>query len=113
MADIQALCERVLIIDHGKLFYDGALEALDHLVDQHKLVRARFTQRVPKKRLESFGRILEQTDLSVIMEVPKNDVLPVTKALLSDFPVTDFAVEDIPLEEIIRTIFLQQRAKQD
>jgi ABC-2 type transport system ATP-binding protein len=109
MADVQALCDRVILIDHGKLFYDGALEELNHVVEKHKLIRVRFSQRIPKKRLESLGTINSFTDTGVVLEVPQEGVLGTTKQLLSDFPVTDFSVEAMPLEEVIRTIFLQQR----
>ena len=111
MADVQALCDRVILIDHGKLFYDGALEELNHAVEKHKLIRVRFNQRIPKKRLESFGTINAFTDTGVVLEVPQEEVLGTTKQLLSDFPVTDFSVEAMPLEEVIRTIFLQQRQR--
>lgn len=111
MADVQALCDRVILIDHGKLFYDGALEALNHLVERSKFLRIRFTESIPKKRLEGLGGIQQATDTDIVLEVPETEVLAVTKQLLSHFPVADLSIEARPLEEVIRTIFLQQRER--
>ncbi len=107
MADIQALCERVIIIDHGTIFFDGRLnEIVDRFADT-KLVRIQCAgaNRCPAEQLGRFGKIVEQTDGSLQLEVKRERVIAVCKALLDELPVTDIDIQEIPIEEIIRRVF--------
>jgi ABC-2 type transport system ATP-binding protein len=108
MADVQALCDRVILIDHGELFYDGPLTDLAKLVEQYKLIRIRLHNALPKKRFEHLGTIQSYNDTQLVLEVPEKEVLGTTKELLSHFPIADLSIEARPLEEVIRLIFLRQ-----
>jgi ABC-2 type transport system ATP-binding protein len=107
MVDIQALCKRVIIIDHGKIFFDGQLsEVLDRFAD-HKLVTIQTDGGkvfVPDV-LAKFGEVIEQNSGSIKFKVKRDRVIPVCKALLDELPVSDIDIQEVPIEDVIRQIF--------
>lgn len=107
MADIEALCRRVIIIDKGALFFDGQLsDVLDGFAD-FKLITIQFTpgQGGTREALEKFGEVLELTDATVKLKVKRGRVIAVCKALLDELPVKDIDIEEVPIEEVVRQIF--------
>jgi len=110
MADIQELCRRVIIIDHGTIFFDGLLsDVLDRFAD-FKLVTihcAEAEQSLPLS-LEKFGEIAEQSPGSIKLKVKRDRVIPVCKALLDELPVSDIDIQEVPIEDVIRQIFARK-----
>ncbi len=107
MADIQELCDRVIIIDHGKIFFDGRLdEILDRFADS-KLITIQCGNGAGGKPqdLAKYGEVVEQTATSVKLKVQRARVIAVCKALLDELPVTDIDIEEVPIEDVIRQIF--------
>ncbi|MBI5775458.1 MAG: ATP-binding cassette domain-containing protein [Verrucomicrobia bacterium] len=107
MADIQELCQRVVIIDHGAIFFDGRLsEIIDRFAD-FKLVTIQCdgADRTPAASLARYGEVVEQTSASLKLKVKRERVIPVCKALLDELPVSDIDIEEVPIEEIIRQLF--------
>lgn len=107
MADIQELCERVIIIDAGRVFFDGRLETvLDRFADS-KVVTLNLDPARPclETDLSRFGQVIERSAVALKLEVKRDRVIPVVKALLDELPVTDFSVEEVPIEEVIRRVF--------
>jgi ABC-2 type transport system ATP-binding protein len=107
MADIQALCERVIIIDHGKIFFDGKLnEIVDRFAD-FKLVTIQCEQAgtLSQDKLSLYGEVHEKTDSAIIFKVKRDRVIAVCKALLDDLTVTDIDIQEVPIEDVIRQIF--------
>jgi ABC-2 type transport system ATP-binding protein len=107
MADIQELCSRVIIIDKGKIFFDGLLsEVVDRFADS-KLVTIQCEAADGKAPadLAKYGEIVEQTPESVKLKVKRDRVIPVCKALLDELPVKDIDIQEVPIEEVIRRIF--------
>jgi ABC-2 type transport system ATP-binding protein len=107
MADIQELCERVIIIDHGKLFFDGRLgEILDRFAD-FKLVTIQCanTENFPGENLTRYGEVVEKTPGAVKFKVKRDRVIPTCKALLDDLAVSDIDIQEVPIEDVIRQIF--------
>ena len=107
MADIQELCERVIIIDHGKIFFDGKLsEIVDRFAD-FKLVtiQCEKANELSAEKLKSYGDVTQQTAAAVTLKVKRDRVIAVCKSLLDDLPVTDIDIQEIPIEDVIRTIF--------
>ena len=108
MADIQALCERVIIIDHGKIFFDGRLgEIVDRFAD-FKLItiqceNAERTFR--RENLARYGEVTEKTAGTITLKVKRDRVIAVCKALLDELPVTDIDIQEVPIEDVIRQIF--------
>jgi ABC-2 type transport system ATP-binding protein len=107
MADIEALCRRVIIIDRGNLFFDGELSAvLDRFAD-FKLITIQCDagKSCPREGLEKFGEIVEHTTATVKFKVKRDRVIPVCKALLDQLPVSDIDIQEVPIEDIVRQIF--------
>ncbi len=107
MADIQELCERVIIIDHGKIFFDGKLsEIVDRFAD-FKLVTIQLekTGDYPATSLERYGEVVEKTPGTIQFKVKRDRVIPTCKALLDDLPVSDIDIQEVPIEDVIRQIF--------
>ena len=112
MADIQELCKRVLIIDHGKLFYDGELQGiLDQFADE-KRINVLFedpSMPLPEK-CKSIGSIESFADGKLQIRVNRKAVVQASKDLLDMLPVADLNIEEVPIEEIIRKIYAESNS---
>jgi ABC-2 type transport system ATP-binding protein len=106
MGDIEELCQRVVIIDHGRLFFDGPLASIVDRFSAHKLLRLNFS-RETTGRFEELGEVIEQNPLAVRIRVPRVRVADVCRDALATWPVVDLSVEDISVEEVIRALFAQ------
>lgn len=107
MNDIQELCERVVIIDHGKIFFDGRLsEVVDRFADA-KLVTIQCAAGTDfsAAQLSQFGEVMDQNAGRIQLRVKRDRVIPVCKALLDQMPVSDIDIQEVPIEEVIRKIF--------
>ncbi len=110
MADIQELCERVIIIDHGTIFFDGLLsDVVDRFAD-FKLIRIHCegAARFSTERLAPYGEIVEQLPGTIQLKVKRDRVIPVCKALLDELPVSDIDIEEVPIEDIVRRVFARK-----
>src|SRR5438046_118572 len=105
MADIQELCRRVIIIDRGSIFFDGALsEVLDRFAD-FKVVTVQCSRGYTSADLTKYGEVLEQNAATVKLKVKRDRVIAACKALLDELPVTDIDIQEVPIEDVIRQIF--------
>ncbi len=107
MADIQELCQRVIIIDHGTIFFDGRLSrVLDRFAD-FKLITIQCDggSQCPAESLKKYGEVVEHSEAAIKLKVKRDRVIPVCKALLDELPVSDIDIEEVPIEDIIRQIF--------
>jgi viologen exporter family transport system ATP-binding protein len=107
MTDIQELCRRVIIIDHGTIFFDGRLsDVLDRFAD-FKLVtlQCEDPRQGAPEALRKYGEVVELTAATVKLKVKRDRVIPVCKALLDELPIKDIDIQEVPIEDIIRQIF--------
>jgi ABC-2 type transport system ATP-binding protein len=107
MTDIQELCQRVIIIDRGKIFFDGRLtEVLDRFAD-FKLVtiHCESADACATESLARYGEVVEKAPGSIRLKVKRDRVIPACKALLDELPVKDIDIEEVPIEDVIRQIF--------
>lgn len=105
MEDVEALCKRIIIIDHGVILYDGALEALMNKYVDHKVLTMTFTEAVKKNDLEKYGEVQEYAPLRVVLHTAKDEVKKSAAAILTKLPVDDILIGEVPVEEVIRRIF--------
>jgi len=108
MQDIEELCRRVIIIDHGRIMFDGPLNTIVDRFSTHKIVHFTFED-AAERDFTAFGEITEQTHHSVLLKVPRAGVAETCRAVLAHYRVTDINVQEIPIEEVIRLIFQQGR----
>lgn len=105
MADVKELCKRIIIINEGKIIYDGLLEKIVNKFAPYKVVKVDFENQVSKDKLEAFGRVEEYFGNRAQIQIKKNEVAEKSSKLLSDFKIADLTIEDPPIEGIIREIF--------
>src|SRR5215471_13261294 len=107
MGDIQELCDRVIIIDHGTIFFDGKLsEIVDRFADFKLItIQCENAGSHPAENLARYGEVTEQAAGRIQLKVKRERVIPVCKALLDEMPVSDIDIQEVPIEEVIRRIF--------
>jgi ABC-2 type transport system ATP-binding protein len=110
MEDVAALCPRVMVIDKGRLIYDGTLSELVRRVRPDKRVILRLSKPVQRADLESLGTVVEHLDAEAVVQVSQEALQGAVARALSSLPLTDLTVEDPPLEEVMRDLFAQGRA---
>lgn len=104
MKDVEALCERAVVISKGKLLHDGSLDEILDRFSQHKIIELQFAGEIPGE-LGQFGRVIETKAPNVKLEVGRNDVTETLTRVLSQFSVEDVSVSERPLEEVIAELF--------
>jgi len=110
MDDVVALCPRIIVIDKGKLIHDGDLRALIKRMDPDK--RVSFTASEPAD-LDKLGTVLTKDANRITLRVPERELANVVAHLLGTLKATDLAIEDPPLEEILRQMFSTGSAEAD
>src|ERR1700738_1713019 len=96
MQDIEKLCRREIIIDHGKVFFDGEFADIIERFARHKFLR--FTFNGPLTRSPRLGDVREQTPSPLTLKVERTQVAEVCRELLSSGNFQGFSAEDEPLE---------------
>jgi ABC-2 type transport system ATP-binding protein len=104
MQDIEELCERVIVIDHGRIFFDGPLDAIIDRFSSAKIISLTF-QEGTQCDFTRFGEVVEQKPMSVQLKVPRGQVTEIARQLLDSCRVTDINVQELPVEEVIRQLF--------
>jgi ABC-2 type transport system ATP-binding protein len=109
MEDVEELCKRVIIINHGQIIYDGELSNLISRFAKKKVLNITFIKEIDKKDIEKFGEIKKFERKRVILEVSKERCTGIASQILNKFPVDDILIDEISVEEIIRKIFIGNR----
>jgi ABC-2 type transport system ATP-binding protein len=105
MADVTALCKRIIVIDHGRILFDGPLLSLSTRMAPFKVISIDLQEEVNGYAFEQMGQVLSQDGRKVKLRVDREDTAAVTSRLLADLAVLDLTVEDPPIEDIIRQVF--------
>ena len=108
MQDIEELCKRVILIDHGKIFFDGSLEEVASRFTFTKIIEADFSAPLPEGFVPP-GTVLVRTPLHLKIEIPRAEVPVACTALLQGGMVVDLSVSEVPIEEVIRKVFGKQQ----
>ena len=108
MADIEALCDRTVIINQGQLVYDGRLSDINQFLGRRKLLSVKSDGTVEAQVWEAFGLVREAGAEGVVLEVPQEKVREVLASILSSMQVEDFTVTEIPIEESIARFYQKE-----
>jgi ABC-2 type transport system ATP-binding protein len=111
MEDVAALCERILVIDGGRLRFDGSLEALVRRTRPLRRVSVRADARPSAAELEALGQVIATEAPRLTLDVAPERVPEAVARLLALPGSHDLEVTDAPLEEVMRDLFQQQRAQ--
>jgi ABC-2 type transport system ATP-binding protein len=103
MADVQALCRRVVVIHHGHILYDGELARLGSRFDATKTIGV--TLKEGTVDLSAYGEVLSSEDGRVTLRVSRTEAPEVAGRILRDLPVADLTIEDPPIEDVIERVF--------
>ncbi len=107
MKDVAALCKRVVVINHGRIIYDGSLDGIIDQFSSHKVLTLQFGDGRMPSDLSRYGDVLERKEPEVKLRVERNVITHVLSAVLADHAIEDVSVEDPPLEEVIAQVFSQ------
>jgi ABC-2 type transport system ATP-binding protein len=117
MADVVALCKRVIVINEGHLIYDGDLRALSERIAPYKLVRVDFAETpnghnpsTPQNTLSgwdlsAYGEVKRVAGQNVELLVPRDQTSSITARLLAELPIADLTIEEPAIEEVIGRVF--------
>jgi ABC-2 type transport system ATP-binding protein len=108
MADVTALCRRIIVIDHGRLLFDGALDELSARLAPFKVIKIDLIHELDGYDFSRLGSVLSKQDRKVVLRVPKVEAPAVAEQLLTDLPVQDLTIEDPPIEDVISRAFGDQ-----
>lgn len=108
MADIEALCDRAVIINQGQLVYDGKLGDINRLLGKRKLLSVKTSATVDISVWKAFGTVREVSAAGAVLEVPQEKVKEVLASILSELQVEDFTVTEIPMEESIARFYQKE-----
>jgi ABC-2 type transport system ATP-binding protein len=113
MEDVVQLCPRVIVIDRGRLIYDGDLRALSHKVRPDKRIVVRFADAnggAPARAdLARFGEVVALEPGQATIQVAAEEVSASVARMLGALPIADLTVEDPPLEEVLSELFRSSR----
>jgi ABC-2 type transport system ATP-binding protein len=109
MADVTALCKRIIVIHHGKILYDGQLSALSDRIAPYKRITLDMESAEAARTAEAYGEVIERNDAKITLRIRRDQTSDVVARLLSDLPVQDMTVEDPPIEDVIEQVFQQAK----
>ncbi len=105
MGDVKELCERVIIIDKGKVGFDGKLDDVINKYADHKTLEVVLSKQVAEKELKAIGKVEKFDFPKALIKVPRKKASLRASELLAGFPVEDLNISEVPIEDIIREIF--------
>ncbi|MDF9826528.1 ABC-2 type transport system ATP-binding protein [Ereboglobus sp. PH5-10] len=110
MADIQELCDRVIVIHRGTKIYDGALDRLEAGSGARGKIIKFLPQpgAFPENWTSRHGQAVRDKDGHITLSVPAADIVAVSQEILSAGSVADITIEDVPLEDVIAELFSSQ-----
>ena len=109
MADVEALCKRVIVIHHGRLLYDGGLAGLVEQFSAYKTIGVTLDTH---SDLSGYGEVMSESEGRITLRVPKAETSRTTARLLADLPVEDLTIEDPPIEDVIERVFALEAPKE-
>jgi ABC-2 type transport system ATP-binding protein len=107
MADVEALCKRVIVIHHGRILFDGALASLANEFAAYKTIDVLLEN--GNAELDGYGEVISRDGDRAILRVPKSETSRVAARLLSEHEVLDLTIEEPPIEDVIEMVFAQSR----
>jgi len=105
MDDVKELCQRVIIIDKGKLIFDGQLSEITEKYADHKIISVIFSKDVDPKKLEQIGEVRSYSFPKAVFAVKREVVSVAAAELLQHYPIADLNIEEVPIEDVIREVF--------
>ncbi|MEX1112756.1 MAG: ATP-binding cassette domain-containing protein [Candidatus Andersenbacteria bacterium] len=106
--DVRELAQRLIIIDHGTIYFDGLTEDLIANHVDHKRITLTFSAEVKEKALTSYGRVTSYSPLKASIQVPREQTTTWAAKMLTELPVEDISIEEPSLENVVRELFTKK-----
>jgi ABC-2 type transport system ATP-binding protein len=106
MADVEALCPRVILIHHGELLFDGALRELTRRFATERLITVQFDGE--RLDLSAYGKVVTDGDEQVTLQVRRAEASAVAQRLFAEPGVRDLTIADPPIEQVIEQAFAME-----
>lgn len=107
MQDVQELCDRVVVIHHGDLIFEGSLDQLSRKFSDVRRIRLTFSEPVVLEDIQKYGKVIDSSEDMAVIEVARSDTASATSAMLQFLPVSDVGIQEVEIEEVIRELFEQ------
>ncbi len=105
MGDVKELCQRVVIIDKGKIVFDGKLEEIIKKFADNKSISVTLSKETDPKQFEAMAEVKEYSYPRLVYSVKRKEVSKVSSRILDKLPVADLNIEEPAIEDIIRELF--------
>jgi ABC-2 type transport system ATP-binding protein len=105
MADVQALCRRVIVVHPGQILFDGELAALAARFGADKTIAVTLKEGAESIDFRPYGEVVGTVDGKVSLKVGRGRAPEAAGRLLADLPVADLTIEDPPIEDVIESVF--------
>ena len=106
MQDVQALCDRLVLILGGKKAFDGPIEEFENVLGHEKSVSFNFTEAIDQDHelWQSLSPKWSEDGRQVDIRIPESDLRELSAKILQTFPVDDFATEKLPIERVMKEL---------
>ena len=111
MEDVKQLCSRVIIIDQGRILFDGQLQQVIDKYARNKILKLTFSRDFDQRQLAQLVTVTDYNFPQATVTVPRLKAAPSASQILKDFPVADLTIEEPPIEAIIREFFAKNGTK--
>jgi ABC-2 type transport system ATP-binding protein len=108
MSDIEQVCDRVIVINFGKVVFDGSIGDLHRKGGIGKQIRVIFNGPWKNDHVQKIGRIINISEQEILFEVDPIGVASAVSSLFANFSIKDIVINDPPLEKIIESIYLNR-----
>ena len=106
MDDVSAVCDRVIVINKGKIMFDGSMSNLNKQYSDKKFISLEFEGEVPQKeQLEQYGTYIKGKKNRITLSVSQGDVMDTVAVIGKNFSVRDITIEAVPLDVIVNDLY--------
>ena len=112
MKDVEALCDRAIVINKGTVIHDGLLDEIVDRFSQHKIIELHLAVNSAPDGIERYGVVLENRPPMLRLQVEKQKVSEVLSRILAEYTIEDVSVAERPLEDVIAELFASDSSRQ-
>ncbi len=111
MGDIEKLCKRVIIINHGRIVYDGLLDKIKRYYINKKIFDVKLEEKAKKAMKLEGCKVIRSKEYSLLLEadLKRQSIKNIVNYLISNFEIADITISDPPIEEIIQRIYREKQ----
>ncbi len=113
MQDVEAICDRIIVINHGRIIFDGKLAAMMDRFAGYKILTIRFRGGAIPEGLDELGDVVDISPPNVKFRLPRGSAAKQAAQVLDRYDIEDITIEDPPIEEVIAEVFREPADEDD